>query len=133
MSAPASGAKMPVRWTGEGERFALRCGMCGRWWDLTTEFWLVRHGLQRCRDCWRAYSRLRQRAYTADELVREVRRYKARIAYRERAGEHNALTRAWKAANPERVAEYRRAYYAANRERLCAAERARKAAARAAA
>lgn len=83
----------PVRWN-EELGWLLRCDVCvlvksgTAWWPLTDEFWDPRHGMTRCRACWRARDRDWHRKMRP-EVVRahaaKYRAYKAEWARRKRA------------------------------------------------
>ena len=81
-----------VRWSDQ-LGWMLRCDVCvlihngSAWWPLTDEFWDKRHGMTRCRACWKARDRAWHRKM-APEVVRarneKNRAYKAEWARRYR-------------------------------------------------
>lgn len=97
-----------VRYDRDLEEFQMRCGDCSRrglnaYWPMTLEFWEPKHGLTRCRACWKA-----RRAAELRE------RYRTDPAYAER---RRAANRAQKEAK-NRI--YNERYYPARRARLLA-------------
>lgn len=82
-----------VRWNDE-LGWILRCDVCvlvkagSAWWPLTDEFWDKRHGMTRCRACWRARDKEWHRRMSPEAVKRHAakyRAYKAEWARRKRA------------------------------------------------
>lgn len=102
-----------------------RCHECLTYWPLTAEFWDMK-SFVRCRACWNAYRRARQREwYRSDEGVRQrLRAYQEK--YRKDARHAKrlaALDYYWSNADRERAKA--RAYYWEHRERVLEQKRAK--------
>ena len=71
-----------VRWNDE-LGWMLRCDVCvlakdgSIWWPLTDEFWDKRHGMSRCRACWKARDREWHRQRPPEVIARHAARYRA--------------------------------------------------------
>lgn len=105
------------------EDFEMRCDDCGDWWPLTMEYWGAQRALSRCRACWNAYTRLKQRGYLADEARREVARTRARLSYQMRKSHRRASNAAWRAAHKEHIAAYNKEYRARHKAEIAAQQR----------
>ncbi len=97
------------------DTFQGQCETCHEWWPISTEFWLPRWGVRRCRACVMAHRRDHQNA-----------RYWNEPAYRETRLEAARLT-AWKdrVNKPTVISDRKHAYYLANRQRILAQSRER--------
>lgn len=102
-----------VRWR-EDTGFEGKCEVCREYLPLTPEFWVLDHGLRRCASCWALYKRLKQRGYAVrnKDVILAAQRERYRMMPVEQKARHNEATRAWKAANRERIREYNAAYRA---------------------
>lgn len=100
-----------VRWSKADEAFEMQCDACLDFLPITTEFWVQKHGLTRCRACFRDANNARQR-----DRNRERRDDSYRLA-------ENLAQRMKRRANRDALLEYRRAYYRAHRERICSQRR----------
>jgi hypothetical protein len=94
--------------------FEGRCDYCHEYLPLSDEFWPMKHGygLRRCRACLREYKAAKQLGYVMSRRDLYNANVRARMAFLspdERA-RRNAVTRAWKAANRERIAAYNLMY-----------------------
>lgn len=96
----------------EGE-FEGQCAYCREYLPLTTEFWVPRHGVQRCKACLQEYKRLHQAGYKGDPRM-ALWRANNRIRYRSltfaEKERRREINRQWKAEHREHIAEYNRAY-----------------------
>lgn len=113
----AGAGRHRVQWSKAEEAFEMQCDTCLGFLPVTTEFWVPKHGLTRCRACYRESNNVRQ--------ARKNGARRADPGYRLIEAEALRIKRG---ANRDAWLEYRRAYYRANRDHLCAMRRARYAA-----
>lgn len=103
----SGGSPEGVRWDADLEEFQKRCDSCastGRgpiYWPLTLEFWEPKHGMTRCRACWRRRHAAKVREALRHDPVRYARKLEAN---REQKRAKNAI--------------YNAQYYPAKMERL---------------
>lgn len=97
------------------EVWEMRCDSCASagqtkaWWEIDSEFWDPRSGLQRCRACNATRKRMAHRQTV------EERRAKQRAYYYENHATRLAWRKAYHAANHERINAERRAKYLARK------------------
>lgn len=63
------------------EDFELQCSRCRDWWPLSTEFWIARISLQRCRACILEVRKSKDAAYyraNAQRIRQRTAEYRAR-------------------------------------------------------
>jgi hypothetical protein len=108
-----------ARWR-DDTGFEGKCDYCLDWWPLTLEFWYPKTGLKKCKACHLEARRLWQTGLRADEARYELVKARRRTLYAdsERRARRLAATRAWKAANRDKVLAYSKAYYRRNREAM---------------
>lgn len=90
--------------------FEMKCVVCLGWWPTTLEYWNPKAGLVRCRSCWRAYFRAKERGYRSVEAVAEAKREANRLAYWSNREGNLASQRRWRAAHKPETTAYNRAY-----------------------
>lgn len=104
--------------------FEMQCALCRGWWPLSLEYWTPKSGLVRCKGCWRAYFRAKERGYRSVEAVAQAKRDAGRLAYWVNRDANLAAQRRWRAAHREETSAYNRAYRAAHKAELAAKRRA---------
>jgi hypothetical protein len=108
--------RVSVRYDRKEGEFTMRCDSCagsGRskaYWPISTEFWDVRSGLQKCRACINAERRLSRRQTI------EERRAKQRAYYRAHIKQRKAWRDAYRAEHRDEINTKRRIKYAEGRE-----------------
>jgi hypothetical protein len=104
--------------------FEMQCALCRSWWPLALEYWNVRAGLVRCKSCWRAYFRAKERGYRSVEAVAEAKREAGRVAYWSNREQNLEAQRRWRAAHKDYTRAYNRAYRERHKAKLAEQHRA---------
>lgn len=97
--------------------FEFMCRTCGDWWELSEEFWIVNHGLARCKPCWAEYRRLWERRHRLDPDVVLFKRAADRAKYHVNREQKKEACRRWREANRERTRAYSREWRLRQKEK----------------
>lgn len=108
----------------EDTGFEMKCALCESWWPVSLEYWNAKAGLVRCKSCWRAYFRAKERGYRSVEAVAEAKREANRLVYWANRDERREKQRVWRAAHPEQMRAYSARYRERHRAKLTAMNRA---------
>jgi hypothetical protein len=98
--------------------FEMQCALCRSWWPLAVEYWNVKAGLVRCKSCWRAYFRAKEKGYRSVEAVAQAKREAGRVAYWSNREQNLEAQRKWRAEHKDHTSAYNRAYRAAHKVEL---------------
>lgn len=112
MSSVRHQGRHKVRWSKAEEAFEMQCDTCLQWLPIDAEWWVPKHGFNRCRECYRVDDRKRAKAW--NDSRRADPQYRLLEAEALRVKRH---------ANREWWLEYRRAYYREHREQITARRR----------